>query len=385
MDAQVISISEIIGKNIDSLREQNDISVESLAALVDVTRQTMTSYIKGRQVIDSGKLAKLAQYFNKPLDFFFTEDHQEVNFMFRADNPRENFDPKLSERIAKKIIDTCDLLELWGQKRVLIPESYKLRLHGKRLNYEEKEQIEEIALKKRDDFGISDVVPENIYLILQENEINLISFPFNNDSVFAVSAYSEDLGSFIVVNDDAGIPEERKIFSAVHELGHLIFHRDQYSQLLSDINRVYGKRKDINEEVANHFAMCFLVNNSLLRRHKSRFKNKQFLMREVLEVKSSLKVSAKCLIYALEYYGYINSKQKGIHIGYLNKKGYATKEPQPMNALRKDIYWENLIKELYRREDISLSKICELLNLSFSKVREITREWVTADEPETVL
>ncbi|MCL4419466.1 ImmA/IrrE family metallo-endopeptidase, partial [Patescibacteria group bacterium] len=36
--------------------------------------------------------------------------------------------------------------------------------------------------------------------------------------------------SFILLNDNPKISEERKIFSVMHELGHLIFHRGEYAK-----------------------------------------------------------------------------------------------------------------------------------------------------------
>ena len=375
-----MNMAVIIGQNIDKLREQNNISVESLAELIGVTRQTMTSYIKGRQVIDSGKLAIIAKHFNKPLDYFLEETHYEFSLMFRADNPEQNFNGELAERIIEKIRDISNLLELSGRKLTMIPESYRLRHSGKKLNREEKELIEEIAQKKREEFDVADIVPENIYLVLQENDINVLAFPFNNNSIFAVSAYSEDYGSFIIVNDDTNIPEERKIFSAIHELGHLIFHKEQYSKGFNSFSHAYGKRRDINEEVANHFAMCFLVTRELLKRYKNVFKNKSFVLREVVGIKKYLQVSVKCLIYALEYYGYITVKQKGIHIGYLNKHGYLAIEPRPMQAIKKDDYWLPVIKDLFNRGEISFNKINELLDMPLFQARKLTKEWVAENE-----
>ena len=381
-----MDITYIIGQNIDKLREQHNISVESLAEMVGVTRQTMTNYLKGRQTIDSSKLNTLAGYLNKPFEYFLTESYNEFSLMFRADNPRENFDGKLAEKIIQSINNTCNLLEVSGQKLTLVPESYKLRLTGKKLNREDKELIEEIAIKKRQEFGIAEIVPENIYQILQEHEINVISFPFNNSAIYAVSAYSTEYGCFIVINDDANISEEKKIFSCLHELGHLIFHKEQYAQNFNLLSHVYGKGKNVYEELANHFAMCFLVPRSLLKKYKNIFRSKVSILSDVIEIKKHLQVSAKCLIYALDYYGYITEKQKGIHIGYLNQNGFRTEEPRPMQVFVKNIFWETMIKELYVKEKISLSKICELLKIPVARARELTRDWLVAqNQPETIL
>lgn len=176
-----------------------------------------------------------------------------------------------------------------------------------------------------------------------------------------------------------------KMFSAVHELGHLIFHREQYLMGFNSFSHTYGKKRNINEEVANHFAMCFLVSRSLMKKYRNIFKNKDFLLREIMEIKSVFLVSAKCLIYALEYYGYITEKQKGTHIGYLNKNGYSTAEPRPMQSIEKGAYWQGVIRELFNREEISLSKISEVLEIPLSQARMLTREWYSQNESEAIL
>jgi Zn-dependent peptidase ImmA (M78 family) len=59
-------------------------------------------------------------------------------------------------------------------------------------------------------------------------------------------------------------PEERKIFSVIHELGHLIFHRDEYNK--GTMGLIYKDyKKDINEKVANTFANYFLIPREILK------------------------------------------------------------------------------------------------------------------------
>lgn len=53
--------AQIIGRNIEQLRESRGMSKKDLADLLGVTRQTLDNYLKGRQIIDSGKLALLAR------------------------------------------------------------------------------------------------------------------------------------------------------------------------------------------------------------------------------------------------------------------------------------------------------------------------------------
>ncbi|NLJ24948.1 MAG: helix-turn-helix transcriptional regulator, partial [Firmicutes bacterium] len=48
-----MDMAQTIGGRIDELRHARDLSVADVAELIGVTRQTMSNYIAGRQVISS--------------------------------------------------------------------------------------------------------------------------------------------------------------------------------------------------------------------------------------------------------------------------------------------------------------------------------------------
>ena len=55
----MMNIEKIIGNNIQQKMNETNVSLTDLAQHIDVTRQTMTNYLKGTSIIDSVKLMKI--------------------------------------------------------------------------------------------------------------------------------------------------------------------------------------------------------------------------------------------------------------------------------------------------------------------------------------
>ena len=223
-----MEIAKIIGKNIEIVIKENSMTIEECAKLIGVTRQTISKYISGESVIDSGKLFTLARHFNKSLQFFMSNNEDNMSFMFRAEDPKNNFSPKDRNFINDKFNKIFNILSLANLNKVIfIPESYKINV-SKKLSEEDKAIIREIADKERRSFEISSLSIGEIYSALEQKNINIIALDYDNLDLDAISAYSNDKGAFIFINDSKEIPEERKLFSLMHEYAHLIFHRDMY-------------------------------------------------------------------------------------------------------------------------------------------------------------
>ena len=112
-------------------------------------------------------------------------------------------------------------------------------------------------------------------------------------SFFGLSVGSEDSGGpAIVVNTWRRIPVERWIFTAAHELAHLILHLQSYTTGETE--------EDPDEEVdANEFAGHFLVPSATLEKEWPKTAGRRFIQR-VLKVKRIFRVSYKTVLYRLQ-------------------------------------------------------------------------------------
>lgn len=374
------NIEKLIGQNIEKLKQSKGLTNEDIGNIIGVTRVTVAKYLSGSQVIDSARLFRLATKFNLPLKWFLVSDEESMSFMFRADNPQENFNDELAHYLNKVLNEYIRILEIAEENSVaFLPQAYKLHLKENKLTDDDQELIREIAEKQRKAFGIEDVFDYDIYSILEKNNINVLALRFNNTDIDGLSAYSEDKGAFIIINDHPDIPEERKIFSAVHELGHLIFHREDYDREPREL--AYSKsRNNINEKIVNTFASYFLIPRYQLRGYKRVFRGFISSFSNVFEVKKEFGVSAKALLMALKEEGYIEQKAFGALYNKLNKMGFADKEPQPIEHIEKNKKMKSILRRLYLEDKVTTNKVAELLLLSDKEARLLVKAW--ADEED---
>ncbi|MCK8824878.1 helix-turn-helix domain-containing protein [Fuchsiella alkaliacetigena] len=381
-----MNIAKIIGDNLKKIQEEYGYSQKEMGDIIGVTRQTIAKYLNGEQVLDSGKLYQMAKHFNKSIDYFLAPDDEEqkLAFMFRADDPANNFTKKLRNHISKRFNFYHEVINLSdSQIKDYIPEEYNLNLKGSKLSGEEKEVIEEIAEKQRRYMGVDDATGINVFKVFEENNINIVAEDINNSKLEALSAYSKEKGAFIFINDSPNKPEERKVFSVAHELGHLIMHRDEYSKEAEDLKYTNSRIKDIREKAANHFAMTFLVSPKILKRHYN-YQLDGFIDLELIyDIKQDFGVSAECLLRALKEYKIIEDGLYGYLRNSLHQEGFKTEEPEPRKYIKKNEKITALVKRLIFEDKITINKAAEVLNLPLLEMRQKAKGWKKVEYLQT--
>ncbi len=374
-----MSIVAIIGINIEKARREAEVSQEQLANLLGVTRQTISKYIKGEQAIDSEKLFTLANYFNKPFTFFIQEGEAEsLRLMFRADFPDDNFTSALRAAIEERLEKQWDVLSLAGKDMLsFIPPQYQLKLSGKKnLIQEEKAEIERVALEQRQ-LVLENYGNQDIFECFEAFGIQVIAHPFQDPNIAGLSGYSVDHGAFIVINDDREIPEERKAFTLVHEYGHLVFHRKEYSH--KEISNYTTARSDIREKTVNHFAGCFLAPRHQIQ-NWLKIIGSRITLPDLMEYKKELGISLQALIMSLKNYEYLNKEQTDRIFRFINGKWGRKLEPEPIDYKRKNKTYLYLVRNLYLSKAITTGRVAELLGISLKEARSRANEWIKESE-----
>lgn len=368
-------LAEIIGRNIDALRVSKGVTKTHLAGLLGVTRPTLDNYIKGKQIIDSGKLAQLAREFNKSMDYFLSSAAESgSSLMYRAERASDT-PMEIIDGIARRFELYANLLRSTEQKAVYVPPTYSIRLVGQReLTEDDKKAIEKIALKCRQALSLDGIAGGDLFWALEEAGINVLAFPTDpNAKVWGASAYSREDGSYVYVNDHDSIPEERKIFSLIHELAHLVLHRDRYWREPEELKYV-SKRKDINERVADHFASSFLLPRTKLEQEVA-ILGQGISVSNMFTLKKKYKVSFQAVVMALSNYGLLSKEETRKFFAFLNSKGYKNTEPRPLAYFEKNHQLTLCLENLYERGDIGLNKVAEYLGLSLIEARKVVMGW----------
>ena len=370
-----MNISKTIGKNIEALMQKNGLSNRQLAEILEVTHPTVSKYLKGEQVIDSEKLSQLARYFNKPFDYFFDINNDDLSLLFRADKPEQALTEADTDQIKMKFKHYIDIVG--RSKYNFIPQQYHLDIVTKRLSEEDEAFLEKVAYEQRKFFNIEGAIPENYFNVVEDKGINIIASKFDNESFFGASSYSDLFGSFIFVNTKNAIPEERQIFTLFHEYGHLLFHQSDYKK--SDYNPYYGSNADLKEKVVNSFAGYFLLPRPLVKEYIDTH-NKDV---NVFDMKHHFKVSIQTLYIALKNYGFITPKQYKDFWVKAGANQWLKSEPNPLDItddIEKNARLVSTIKKLFINEEISTNRISEVLNLDMMETRKCIKKWSEADE-----
>ena len=231
----------------------------------------------------------------------------------------------------------------------------------------------------------------NICNLFDNRGIKVLTVPlgFNDDGFFGLSVNSLSGGPAIVVNTWERIPVERWIFSAAHELGHLVLHRDAFDVFVQDEN-------DREEREANQFASWFLMPEEAF---DAEWRGVAGLpwFDAILAVKRIFKVSWKTVVKRLIDIGEATSKAYAtFYIQYRKRFGRKLaghQEPEPISAkefstsnvseepdgLTKSDFPANQLERLVRlaleKGRISLGRAADIIRLPLSEMRDLVWSW----------
>lgn len=246
----------------------------------------------------------------------------------------------------------------------------------KRLNLQENEPIQDICS------------------LLESAGIKIYPQITHSDKFFGLSVSHIDGGPAIVINIWDRISVERWIFSAAHELGHLLLHIDSFN-----VNQT--EENEIEEKEANIFASFFLMPDDYFMKKWSETYGLNFVHR-VIKIKRIFKVSYLTVIRRLidngftkdNLYQKFNYQYRIIYDKSL--VGHYEPASQPPRAFSesyvgmlrsgepdnlsdadfKESRFFYLVRKAVEREKISLSRSAEILCISLDRMRNLANSWI---------
>jgi Zn-dependent peptidase ImmA (M78 family)/DNA-binding XRE family transcriptional regulator len=214
--------------------------------------------------------------------------------------------------------------------------------------------------------------------LLEEAGIKIYLYKSLLKKSFGMSMGEKDGGPVIAVNVSASVTIERQIFTAAHELGHLLLHKNSFqAEILEENNR--------EEMDADKFASYFLMPPEGFKWEWGNTSGLHWLER-VLHVKRIYKVSYRTVLKRLIDTGTAdNTIYKKFAAEYKKNFAHDLKdhyEPDALeepDALLKTDFMayrlNRLVREAYEKEIITMSKAAEILQLPLIKMREIADSW----------
>ncbi len=231
-------------------------------------------------------------------------------------------------------------------------------------------------------------------LLEERGGVKVYPMALASDAFFGLSVAKEDGGPAVVVNVWDRISVERWVFTAAHELGHLLLHLGAYDVAKTEENHE-------EEEEAHQFASHFLMPPKVFALEWNEARGLSLVDR-VLKVKRIFRVSYRTVLYRLsEQDAYGKAIWKQFQFAYKARFGQSLLKsderealpPEDFNAamvepraadepkrLSADDFVEDRLSRLVRtaleKELISVGRAAEILDLDLKSMRAVISSWV---------
>lgn len=389
MISEVRTVSQApIAANLRRLRTARHQTQEAVATAAGLSRVGYRNVESGAALPRAETLQALARALDVPVQELVTPVPELRRVRFRS-LKRLNSREHVLAVVAQRLGDFVELEEMLDARvAVDLPRPGPRRRDGL-------QRARAAAHAARSQFGLGENEPvRDIGGLLEANGIKVMPVQVASDAFFGLSVGAEDGGPAVIVNTWERISVERWIFTAAHELGHLILHLADY-----DVNET--EEDPAQEQEANVFASHFLMPEVIFQREWDEAYGLPFVER-VLKVKRMFRVSYRTVLYRLsettaaasEIWPRFQMEWKRRFGRALLKEdepqalaaasfaaGYPedrrADEPEHLSAVDfAESRLRGLVRKAIEQEDITLARGAEVLGLSLRQMRELSAAWV---------
>jgi len=340
----------LFGQRLKSARIMAKLSMDKLTAKIDniVSKQSISKYENGIMLPNNSKIViSIAQALHVPVDYFYKNNEislSEINFRKKA-----SLGKKETESIRQRV---KDYLERYFEIEELlnIDNNFENPLKECNITYDP-ESIEKAALKVRKAWEIGEKSSiTSVVNLFEKNNIKIIELDVP-EGFEGLSGYVNGK-PFIVINKD--VPNDRKRFTALHELAHLILY--------------FKKDAHINEKICHAFAGAFLITKKVLEELLGN-RNK-ILLTELITIKEQYGISIQAIMAREFFLGFISDYNYTNFNIYFNKMRYRKKEPGDYCVKEYSDRFMQLIYHAVAERVISISKASSLARKSISEIEK---------------
>lgn len=230
--------------------------------------------------------------------------------------------------------------------------------------------------------------------LLEDHGVKVISRAVASEGFFGLSVGESDGGPAVVVNTWDRVSVERWIFTAAHELGHLLLHLDAYDVAKRD-------EDSTEEDEADVFASHLLMPDEVFLSEWNDAKGLG-LVDQVFKLKRIFRVSYRTVLhriaahakepitvwhrYATEYRArFGTSPHRTVEPRRLKPEEFRSPRPEhrrahePQRLLDADFVHDRLhrlVRQALDADKLSLSRAAEILGVDLSTMRRISASWI---------
>ena len=371
-----------IAANVARLRMDRQLTQDDLAAKACLSRVALGKIERGEVIPRARTLEALAKVLTVPVGDLVTPVRHLKSVRFRARARVHTREQILAE--VSKWLDAYAGLETDLNERspFRFEKAIPARHNGNPTKIAQ-------AARQAVRLGPEDPV-RDICRLLEDNGVKLLLMETNRDSFFGLSVGARDGGPAVVVNTWDRISVERWIFTAAHELGHLLLHPSEYQRDVTELPLQA-------EHEADAFASEFLMPETAFAKEWDATCGHPLLVR-VLKVKRMFRVSYKTVLYRLvESDRETSNVWRTFQRQHRDRFGKTLRKTDEPDALKKSEFawnWSRsgepagltrhdfvdsrlsrLVRRALKQERISLGRAAEILRLTRDEMRAQAREW----------
>ncbi|MCX6647753.1 MAG: ImmA/IrrE family metallo-endopeptidase [bacterium] len=353
-----------LSQNVRRYRLAKGMSQPVLAEAAGISLPAVKNLEGAKSVPRVRTVEAIAHALGVPLRDLFLPVRKLQTVRFRSAKKMQNRENILAD--AARWLDEYNYLE------GLLDDKLEYRLGNIQSSRTDKGIIK-VAKKCRAELGLDKNEPiYDICGLLESGGIKVYPVKSSSDGFFGLSISAHDGGPAVVVNTWERIQIERQVFSAAHELGHLVLHKDAF-----DVERI--DENEDEEKQAHLFASHFLMADEAFVKEWNEAAGLHWIDR-VIKVKRIFRVSYGTVLFRLIDHR-VADESIWLKFKYDFKQKFGisiSNKTEPMPLQHGDFFedrFSRLIRQALEEEKISLSRGAELLRITIEDMHDLTRNW----------
>lgn len=372
--------SGVIASNLARLRADRGLTQAELARKARLSRVSLGKIERGEVLPRADTLSGLARALKVQLRDLVSPVEPISGVRFRAKKRVNN-----REQILAEVSDWLAAYN-WLESELDIQQPFALQ----HLLDAQLEPVE-LAFQARKAFKLqAKEAIRDICGLLEDNGVKVLLLKKATDAFFGLSVAPWNGGPAAAVNTWDRISVERWIFTAAHELGHILLHKEAYIRSQAD-------EEEREEREADRFASYFLMPDDGFDSEWEQTRGLPLLFR-VLKVKRIYRVSYKTVLHRLVE---SNRESKQVwrtfqiqHKRQFGKTLRRVDEPERLEAGEFRLDWSRsgepeglsesdfvqdrlygLVRTALEKERISMGRAAEILRIPHAQMRNLAGSW----------
>lgn len=306
------------GERLKLARIYRNMTASELAEKIGVSRQAVLQYEKNESNPKLETEFTIITTLHFPRDFFYMDNLSNIpinNTFFRALSSTKKIDLQTQEEKTRFIVYIYEFLNnYFNYPELDLPEI------DIDIDLNKKENIEDIAIKVRNYWGLGNQPVENMVNLLENKGVIVSTLNVGKKTIDAFTQVhrinNKEKYCVVLSNDKQSVA--RRNFDAAHELGHIILHRN-----IEKLEELSSEEQKKLEDQANSFAAAFLLpKNEFFNELKDPL-NLEFYK----ELKKKWKVSIAAMVMRARQLERINNSQYIELVKSMNYRKWRTREP----------------------------------------------------------